>query len=213
MTWDPNTGRKRLRAVLLSLALLPLLPGSCQRKFPAPMTRPPLPNYFDAGEKYFDAGDYANAVQSYELYLQTNPAASHRDLVLFRMALAHAFPASPVQDLSKSLQLLAQLVTQFPQSSYRPQAEFLLSLHAELDTLRAGVAEREQDIQKLSKELDERDRSEQVDREALRSDVTKKEERIKQLSEELEKLKQIDMQRRPSAVPPITRPAPATPRP
>jgi len=37
--------------------------------------------------------------------------------------------------------------------------------------------------------------------EALKSDVKKREMRIKQLSEELQKLKEIDMQRRPSRPP------------
>ena len=65
---------------------------------------------------------------------------------------------------------MQQLVSLFPESPYRPEAEFLLRLQGEI--------------------------------ERLRSDLSNREARIRQLTQELERLKQIDMQRRPSRVPP-----------
>ena len=56
--------------------------------------------------------------------------------------------------------------SEFPESPYRKQAEYILALKTQI--------------------------------ERLRSDIRKRDEAVKELSEELNRLKQIDMQRRPS---------------
>ncbi|MBI4459053.1 MAG: outer membrane protein assembly factor BamD, partial [Acidobacteria bacterium] len=141
-----------LAASFLGLALIPWLPWSCQTR-PAAPPPPPPPNYFDLGEKYFDAGDYAKAAEAYNLYLQNNSAAENQDRALFRLALAYALPASPVRDLPRATETLQGLVQRFPQSPYTPQAEFLLQLQTETDQLRAEVQQREAQLQQLHEEV------------------------------------------------------------
>ena len=167
--------RKILSAGLLGFVLVPWFPWGCEKRPQAPPPPPPPPppsppSYFELAETHFETGHYANAAQAYETFLNRNPSAADQDKALFRLALAHAFPESPVHDPQQALQILQQLVSLFPESPYRPEAEFLLRLQGEI--------------------------------ERLRSDLSNREARIRQLTQELERLKQIDMQRRPSRVPP-----------
>jgi tetratricopeptide (TPR) repeat protein len=182
--------RNSFQAGLLALAILP---WACHKKqtasapvppplpaaskpepVPSPLpteipSLPEPPSFFDVGEKYFDAGDYANAAQAYQTYLRSSASSPDQDRALFRLALTRALPGSPVRDLPQAMSLLRQLVTRFPQSSLRPQAESLLGLQGEIDK--------------------------------LQTDVGKKDDRIRELTQELERLKQIDMQRRPTGSP------------
>ncbi len=161
--------RNLLSAGFLGLVLVPWWPSACQRKPQATPSPPPL-TQLEMGEKYFEAGDYAQAAQAYDLYLRDNPSGPNQDRALFRLALAHAFPGSPVHDLPRANELLKQLVHLHTQSPFRAEAEFLLGLQDEADRLRADVSHRD--------------------------------ERIRELTQELERLKRIDMQRRPSRLPP-----------
>jgi tetratricopeptide (TPR) repeat protein len=196
--------RKRLKtslpAVLFGFALLP---WSCQNRpaaqAPTVVPPPPPPNYLAIGDQHFDAGEYAPAADSYQTYLQANPAAPDRDQALFRLALTHEFPESPVHDSARALAELQELLDTYPDSPLRPQAELVLQLHGEADRLRAEVQIRELRIGDLTAQLEQLQTGEI---EQLRSDVNQREERIRQLTEELERLKQIDMQRRPA----VTRP-------
>ena len=204
---DSGKFKNVLSAGLLSLALIPWLPWSCQRRPSAPPAPPP-PSYFDLGEKYFDAGDYAKAAEAYNLYLQDSAATDNQDRVLFRLALAYALPASPVRDLPRATEILQRLVRLFPQSPYTAQAEFFLQLQTETEQLRGEIQQREAQLQQLHEELAQLQQvqgeiqARQGEIEKLRVDVSRREERIRQLTQELEKLKQIDMQRRPSSLPP-----------
>ena len=157
--------------------MLALFSGGCHKNpsatVPAPPPAPtpaPAPDNFELGQKFFRNGDYARAAKAYEAYLRDNSSPADQDQAFFRLALSHAFPESPVRDIPKALELLHDLIRRFPQSPYKPQAEFLLSLQEEV--------------------------------EKLRTDVSKRDERVRDLTQELEKLKQIDMQRRPSRPPP-----------
>ena len=191
---------------LLSLALLPLLPWSCQTRPAAqaptaapPPLPPPPPSYLAIGDRYFDAGDYASAADAFQAYLSGNPSAPDRDRALFRLALTHEFPQSPVHDSAQALAELQELLSTYPDSPLRPQAELVLQLHQEAERLRAEVQAREQRIAELTDQLQQLQSGEL---EQLRTDVSQREERIRQLSEELDRLKQIDMQRRPAATRP-----------
>jgi outer membrane protein assembly factor BamD (BamD/ComL family) len=122
------------------------------------------------GQNYFQSGNYVEAARSYETYLRVNLSGPEQDQALFRLALSHSFPDSPIRDLPQAQTLLQQLINRYPRSPFKPQAEFLLGLQGEVDR--------------------------------LRTDVAKRDDRIRELSRELERLKQIDMQRRPSRPPP-----------
>ena len=210
MNWGGGTAKRILSAGLLGLVLLPL-PWSCQRRPRAPVAQPP-PNYFEVGERAFDAGDYAQAIEAYNAYVHATPLGPNADRVLFRLALAYALPESPARDATRSTELLQQLMRDYPHSVFRSPAEFLLRQQSELaaqqsevQKLRADLGQREAQIQEMNQQLD---RVRQVELQRLRADLTRREERIKQLTDDLEKLKgeldqlkQIDLQRRPSTPP------------
>jgi len=192
--------RISLPTALLSFALLPLLPWSCQNRPTAQApAAPPPPNYLAIGGQHFDAGEYAPAADAFQTYLRGSPAAPDRDRALFRLALTHEFPESPVHDSAQALAELQELLNTYPNSPLRPQAELVLQLHGEADLLRAEVQAREQRIAELTGQLEQLQTGEL---EQLRADVSQREQRIQQLTEELDRLKQIDMQRRPA----VTRP-------
>jgi TolA-binding protein len=123
-------------------------------------------NSFNLGEADFYAGKYQQAALSFESFLDANPESERRDQALFLMALSRALADSSYRSQRQSEAALKQLISEFPDSPYRKQAEYILVLKAQI--------------------------------EGLRSDIRKRDEAVKELSEELKRLKQIDMQRRPS---------------
>jgi len=206
MNGSRETIRRLLSAGLLGLALLPF-PWSCQRRPATPVAPPPPPppSYFEIGETAFEAGDYLRAMEAYRAYLRETPDGPMADRVLFRLALVYALPESPVRDTARSVELLADLVREHPDSLFRSPAEVLLQQqrelaaeHSEVERLRGDLGRRETQIQGLTQELDRTRQADQTELERLRADLTRREERVRQLTEELEKLKQIDLQRRPA---------------
>ncbi len=146
--------QQTLRSVSsVSLLVLALLPWSCQKRPPS-TPDPPPPNYFEMAEEYFETGDYASAVDAYNAYLRDTPSASNHDKALFRLAMSHALPGSPVLDLPQAMELFGRLAGEFPQSPFTPQAEFLLRLQAEVDQLRSDLTTRDERIRALTQELE-----------------------------------------------------------
>jgi hypothetical protein len=123
-------------------------------------------NSFDLGETDFYAGRYQQAALSFETFLDNNPQAENRDRAWFLMGLARAMADGSARSQLQSESALKQLISEFPDSPYRRQAEYILDLKTEIERLRA--------------------------------DVRKRNQIIKELDEELKRLKQIDMQRKPS---------------
>ncbi len=121
---------------------------------------------FHLGETDFYEGNYQQAALSFESYLEANPQSENRDQALFLMALSRGLADDSDRNQSLSENALRQLISEYPDSPYRKQAEYILSLKTRIERLGADVRERN--------------------------------EIIKELSEELKRLKQIDMQRRPS---------------
>lgn len=204
-------GRWRARVFwrgLLGLALLPLLPWSCQQRRPQAMTPAvaPPPNYLEIGNNHFDEGDFSEAADAFSVYLILSPDGQDRDKALFRLALTHAFPSSPVYDAPQAVAELRELLSTFPASPMCPEAQLLLDLNDEADRLRneqdrlrAEIQDREQRIAALGQQLQNVQNAE-LDK--LRADVSEREERIRELTAQLDRLKEIDMQRRPSTVKP-----------
>ena len=146
--------RRTLRSVSsVSLLVLALLPWSCQKRPPVVPILPP-PDHFEMAEEYFETGDYASAVDAYNAYLRDNPSMYNHGKALFRLAVSHALPGSPVRDLPQAMELFGQLASAFPQSPFTPQAEFLLRLQAEIDHLRSDLATRDERIRALTQELE-----------------------------------------------------------
>jgi len=140
---------------------------------PAEPAPPPkavaAPSALDVGELNFQAGNYGQAIRSFEDFLSANPKSKNRDQALFHLGLSHALANDTSRDMRQAEAVLKRLITEFPNSPYKNQAEFILGLQAQI--------------------------------EKLRSDVKDREDKIKRLSEELQKLKEIDLQRRPSHPP------------
>lgn len=123
-------------------------------------------NSFNLGEADFYAGKYQQAALSFESFLEANPQSENRDQALFFMALSRALAGNSARNQRQSEAALKQLISEFPDSPYNKQAEYILALKTQI--------------------------------ERLNNDVRERNKIIKELSEELKRLKQIDMQRRPS---------------
>jgi outer membrane protein assembly factor BamD (BamD/ComL family) len=211
-------------AALISVAVI-LAMGACRRS-PAKVataTPPPAVDYFQEGERNFRSGNYAEAVKAYDAHLRNQTTAENQDLALLRIALVYAVAPDPLRDPARSAATLHRLVSGFPQSSWRPHAEFMLELQGKVNKLQSEVAEKDDHIRRLRTEakdahkLDEelrkaRTTEEQEQMERMKAEVKERENRIRSLSteisemqerlqrldKELEALKRIDRQRRPS---------------
>ena len=144
-------------SVPLPLALPPPGPSPTPRPAPIPDTIPSLPStggYFDLGEKYFQVGDYPRAAKAYETYLRSSVSLANQDQALFRLALTRFLPESPVRDIPLAINLCRLLVKSFPQSPFRPQAQMIIGMQAEIDRMRVDVGKRDERIQELTRELE-----------------------------------------------------------
>jgi len=211
--------------LLLSGAIL----SACHRKpagVAAPAAPPPQPPpSADTAEKHFKAGEYLGAAQAYESYLKANPQIPDRDRILFRLAISYALAGGEPENFRKAQNLLRTVFTQFPDSPYRTETEYILSLHADIDRLRVDLREKmdrvhEQDgiLQQQAKSMEEKDKTIQDREKALRDKdrILREKERalnerdkaleelqdkVLKLTEELDRMKKIDLQRRPSRPP------------
>src|SRR6058998_2339534 len=102
---------------------------------PPPIPAPAPVNYFAEGEEYFENGDYSHAVESYEKVLNDNSTEKNHDHALFRLAIIYALPGNPWRDLQKGIGLLKRMVTLFPETPLRAQAQLILDLQAEVDRM------------------------------------------------------------------------------
>jgi outer membrane protein assembly factor BamD (BamD/ComL family) len=172
---------KRELSASLMLGLLACA-VACHKQ-PASPGVPVAAAFLKQGEIAFEKADFGQAVLAYENYLRGNPDPSDHDRVLFRLALAYAIPDHPSHNPARSTELLNRLVALFPRSPLKPQAEYILRLQAESESLKAS----NESTQAIQAEL-----------EKTRAGLRERDERIKLLREELDKLKKIDLERRPS---------------
>lgn len=205
-----TTLRDRISTSAIALAMIWIWPWSCQQRQKAPPPVPPAPSFYEIGDRNFDSGEYAKAVEAYIAYLQENatPGKGNQDRVLLRLALAYTFPESPLKDDAQARSYLIRLKQEYPSSPYAREAELLLQARDEADRLRSEVQQRAVHLEQMEQELAvlrhtaEDYQNLQAEMEKLRLSITQREERIRQLSDELQRLKQIDMQRRPATLPP-----------
>jgi hypothetical protein len=220
-----RSGCLGFRLITPALCLSLLLFG-CHRIPPVAVGPPPSPTPpptgLEAAENQFYAGEYASATQAYEAYLAENAEVPQRDQALFHLALCYALAGKDEENFTKAQSLLRTLFTQFAHSQYRPEAEYILSLQADIDRMRVDIRERddrirEQDdalpqIDKTLKEkgqtlrekeiaLRQKDRILRQKDKALREKdkvIQDQEDRILKLTRELERMKKIDMRTPPS---------------
>jgi tetratricopeptide (TPR) repeat protein len=206
----------------IGLLLLCLVPAGCHRGTPAAAGLPPPPTFpaptLEVAEAFYGAGDYAGATQAYETYLKENPSAEDRDKALFRLAMSYALLGNSPESFRKAQNLLRTLFTQFPRSQYKPEAQYILSLQADIDRMKVDIREKDDLIREQSeappqveKVTGAKDRVNRAGDKALREKdkalrekdkiIQEKEEKILKLTQELERMKKIDLQRAPSRSP------------
>lgn len=191
----PAVGILRIApAVVLLLAGLAL---SCHKRppkttTPSTKTQPTsiARKNFELGEARYAAGDFGAAASFYEAYLRSG-LAKDRDLTLFHLGLAHALQGATPENLEKSQAILQQLVQQYPATPYLAETQLLLSLQEEIKR-RADAANQKQ------VELNGIKVKQQSEIDRLKNEVKEQQARIKTLTEDLQRLRDIDMERRPS---------------
>jgi hypothetical protein len=209
-----------------SLILIGLLLAGCHRpppKVAVPAAKPPAaapaPSLFQIGDNHFEAGKYHDAALAYEGYLRENPDGKDCDTALFRLALSYGLDQEAPEGYSKAQKQLILLVTQFPRSEYKPQAQYMLALQGDIERLKVDLRERQSQVPdrieppaEKAAPVEETDKAQRQKERALirqkdkviqdqEKEIQEQDELIRKLNEELERMKQIDLQRRPSRPP------------
>lgn len=160
-------------------------------------------------DRHFEAGRYAEASVAFS----ADSALQRSERPLFRAALAHALPASPVYQPARARELLDRLLALYPKSSHRHDATHLAALLEEIDRLETSASESGAEIERLNRrvaELEERARwldamlsRQEVQANASRElterlDAELRETRaqLRTLQDELTRLKEIDLKER-----------------
>jgi outer membrane protein assembly factor BamD (BamD/ComL family) len=145
----------RLIAAAFSVALS--LAAGCQKRVPVAVLPPvsaPAPAPLDQADRAFTSGNYDDAAREYEDYLRLTPSGGLRDQALFRLGLTYALRSAPAADWARASSSLKQLMAEFPNSSFRPAARLILSLHSEMDQVKSDSKQRDERIKQLTTELD-----------------------------------------------------------
>ena len=110
------------------------------------------PVIFLEAERNFADGNYRRAAQSFEKFLYTFPKSPERERALFYLGFSLALSGED-KDLLQTEIPLRRLISEFPKSSYRRQAEWILDLRTRIERLQSDVKERDERIRQLSEEL------------------------------------------------------------
>jgi tetratricopeptide (TPR) repeat protein len=121
---------------------------------PAPLPKTiTIPSSFELGEMDFQVGNYKQAAQSYETFLSSNRESKDRAQALFHLGWSRILADDSSRDLRQAEVHFQRLITEFPDSKFRKQADFILGLLNQIDKLRADVKERDEKNKKLLEEL------------------------------------------------------------
>ena len=126
---------------------------------PAPLESAPLPktitapSNLDLCEMNFQLGNYRQAAKACDASLRNNAKSAKVDQALFYLGLSHALASDSSRDLHQTELAFKRLISEFPKSPYRRQAEYILGLQVQIDKLRSDVKEQEERMKKLSDEL------------------------------------------------------------
>lgn len=121
---------------------------------PAPLPKTiSSPDNLELGRKSYLVGNYPQTIKSCEEYLQENPTARERDQCLFLLGISLALSNDSARNLRQAQVALKRLISEFPTSPYRPEAEFFLEQQGKIERLQSDVREREERIKKLTEEL------------------------------------------------------------
>jgi len=165
-------------------------------------------------------GDCFGAARDFERYLDLVPTGGERDHAFFHLGLINSVPECGRQDWTVASGYLTKLVEEFPQSSYKPAAQLILSLRdqaaqisaeiarltaeetqlrAEGTRLRNELTSLQNDAAQLrtnSSQLNEQIARLKADADVTAAELDKRDQKIRQLNTELDRLIRIDSQRR-----------------
>jgi tetratricopeptide (TPR) repeat protein len=138
----------------------PPIPDVSENPPPAPEPPPKLSageiaemRMLEIADTNFILGKYKEAIEVYQAYLERYPQSKSRDKALFRLGLSQALSSGSGKGLSGAKTSLKRMLSEFPASVYKSQAELILGLIAQVDTLNVEVEEGNSKIQRLQEEL------------------------------------------------------------
>ena len=163
--------RERLFFHLVCILIGPLILGGCALNGTRLLTE---------SQDLMARGEYSRALEKNQELLEKYPQMG--DLALFQMGLITAHPKNPDKDYQNSLRYFQRLITEFPKSDLKNQAQIWeLSLQKTIEKDKKIVALQRQ-IEKLKK-IDARSSREAIE----------KDKKIEDLQNQMEKLKEIDL--------------------
>jgi len=120
-----------------------------------PPSPPPSPTvFFSDGERDFSDGNYLEAAQSYQKYLDLSSIDLNRDRAMFRLAMSYALSSTSSLAFQLAQTHFENLVARYPSSPYAAEAKFVIGLMEETLKLRADSREKDERIKRLASELD-----------------------------------------------------------
>ena len=151
----PEASAAPVEAVPPPPAVTPNVPESTEAAHANPASIPNTApsSSFDLGEADFRAGNYGQAALYFEAFASINSQSEKRDRALFLMGLSYALAGDTERNQRQSEAAFKQLIAEFPDSPYRQQAEYILELRKQIETLKADVKERSETVKELSEEL------------------------------------------------------------
>jgi outer membrane protein assembly factor BamD (BamD/ComL family) len=120
---------------------------------PLPPNPIPMPEVFLQAEEHFKQGEYQQAIEEYQIYLDVYPESKSRERVLFNIGLSHALAPWPVRNYSKSEAALNILLDEYPNSGYRNGIKLIFELIEQIRQLDRNVRVRNAEITRLEEEL------------------------------------------------------------
>lgn len=207
----------------LSVAVCLLLLLGCNRRpqpVPVVVVTPPSTLALEAANQEFAMGDYVSAARDFESYLELTASGGERDHVMFHLGLIHSLPGTQLQDWPRAANYLKSVLSEFPQSSYKPAAQLILSMRDEAAQLSAEIAKLTAEGNQLRTEgarlrnevtelqsdaallrsnstvLNEQILKLKAQADAVAAELDKRDQRIRQLNNELDRLTRIDSQPR-----------------
>jgi len=112
------------------------------------------PDALAEGEELFSRAEYGGAAQAYVAHLSARPDDPRNDRVLFRLGMLYLVHGAPERDAERGEQTLRDLSTRFPESPWRAEAEYLLSLRQEVARLEVRSAADQKAIERLEAQIE-----------------------------------------------------------
>jgi hypothetical protein len=132
----------------LALAALLVLTGCSRSSRPV---APPEPDPLAEAEAAYDAGDWTSANSAYRSILDepAPDAGASRERALYRLALIHALPQSPLHNTATATGFLVRLTSEFPTVSGAREVRALISLQTEIGSLQTEIGSFQTEIDNL----------------------------------------------------------------